>query len=281
MKIISKHKDFYDYLWVDGDPDIVYVRKEKPCFNVLDDDMFRCNYERSIGTGMTSYAWTSDAGYISICGFTFGIFPNVYTVPAVAVSIGAFSHCYKILSKADVEKIIELKDLKKQKKYLEDALDEFFKGDENAPHQYSWSYFWRGSMTREISKYTWKDENPDIFIGLGAPVFCVYVDDLFIGTAYADAASIKLCKENLDKIAMIDGCRIRGDKKVTMMTNVCFTKLNFPIMKFWFDDLNTINTYSNIENFLMTSKLDPEPIISNDGKIIAHGFDLKTSFRKM
>ena len=51
--------------------------------------------------------------------------------------------------------------------------------------------------------------------------------------------------------------------------------------KYWFDEINNLNTYSNIESFIMTSKLDPEPIISNEGKIIAHGFDLKTSFRKM
>lgn len=63
------------------------------------------------------------------------------------------------------------------------------------------------------------------------------------------------------------------------MTNICFNKLALPIHKYWINDMN--NIYSDIENFLIASKLEPEPKISNNGKIIAHGFDLKTSFRKM
>lgn len=281
MKIISKYKDFYDYLWIDGDPDIIYVRKEKPCFNVLDDSIFRCNYEKHLGTGMKSYAWVSNAGHITLCGFTFGIFPYVYTVPAISISLDSLSYYFKILSNADVKAIFELKEMNKQKEYVTNILNEFFKGNENAPHQYSWSYFWRNSMTTELNRYIWKDENQDLFFNLGAPVFCVYVNELFYGTAYEEAASIKPTKENKDKIAFIKGARMRGDNAVTLMTNVCFNKLNFPITKFWFDELNSVNTYSNIESFLLTSKLDPEPKITNEGKIIAHGFDLKTSFRKM
>ena len=44
---------------------------------------------------------------------------------------------------------------------------------------------------------------------------------------------------------------------------------------------NDLNTYINIENFLWSVKQEPISNPDNNTKILAHGFDLKTSFRKM
>ena len=48
-----------------------------------------------------------------------------------------------------------------------------------------------------------------------------------------------------------------------------------------YNDLYDINTYNNIENFLWSIKQEPESKPDNKIKILSHGFDLKTSFRKM
>ena len=53
------------------------------------------------------------------------------------------------------------------------------------------------------------------------------------------------------------------------------------ILKYWYDDLNDLNTYINIENFLWSVKQEPVANPDNKTKILSHGFDLKTSFRKM
>ena len=48
-----------------------------------------------------------------------------------------------------------------------------------------------------------------------------------------------------------------------------------------YNDLADLNTYINIENFLWSVKQEPIVNPDNKTKIISHGFDLKTSFRKM
>ena len=65
------------------------------------------------------------------------------------------------------------------------------------------------------------------------------------------------------------------------ITNISFQKLQENILKYWYDELNDLNTYTNIENFLWSIKQEPEAKPDNKTKILAHGFDLKTSFRKM
>ena len=65
------------------------------------------------------------------------------------------------------------------------------------------------------------------------------------------------------------------------ITNISFQKLDKNVLKYWYDDLMDLNTYINIENFLWSVKQEPEANPDNKTKIVAHGFDLKTSFRKM
>ena len=68
---------------------------------------------------------------------------------------------------------------------------------------------------------------------------------------------------------------------IQYVTNICFSRLSKNILKYWYDELNTINTYNNIENFLWSIKQEPISNPDNKTKILSHGFDLKTSFRTM
>jgi hypothetical protein len=71
------------------------------------------------------------------------------------------------------------------------------------------------------------------------------------------------------------------DMHTAYLTNVCFNELNMNIIKYYYNDLYDLNTYINIENFLWSIKQEPVATPDNKTKIQAHGFDLKTSFRKM
>ena len=63
--------------------------------------------------------------------------------------------------------------------------------------------------------------------------------------------------------------------------NCSFEKLGKNILKIWMEELMSVNTYNNIENFLWSIKQEPISEPDNKTKIVNHGFDLKTSFRKM
>jgi hypothetical protein len=103
---------------------------------------------------------------------------------------------------------------------------------------------------------------------MGAPVFVKYDDDI-IGLTYASYEALKSMPH------------VGKGKGTEYIANVCFSKLSHNILKYWHDELNDLNTYINIENFLWSVKQEPEHVPDNDTKIINHGFDLKTSFRKM
>ena len=283
MKIISKYKDFYDYLWVDGDPDLIYVRKEKLCFNLIDECIKNdYNYSYAIGNGIANSYVNYKPGDITVIGYTFGIYPYVYTSPAIAVKMKDYSWSIKMLSKTELDNIKKFKKEDDVRQYVKEILTEFTKGNIAAPNNIAIKekYFWKGSFLNDIMRYCWKKELPNIFMMLESPVFVMYSNDIIPGI-YEKLSEIKLENKYIDQLVLIGNLRYSGDNRPIAITNVCFNKLNVQVNKYWFDEINNLNTYSNIENFLMTSKLDPEPIISNEGKIIAHGFDLKTSFRKM
>lgn len=282
MKIISKYKDFYDYLWIDGDPDLVYVRKEKACFNLINELIKKdYSYVECIGGGIDRTYINYKPGNIDVIGYTFGIYPYVYTSPAIAIKMKDLSWKVKMLSKAEVDIIKKLKE-EEINQYVKDILKEFVKGDEFAPDNIILNdkHFWRKSILNDINRFCWKKELPSLFIKLQSPVFTIYANEILDGV-YDKFRYIRLDNKYIEQLVLIGDIRYTGDIHPIAITNICFNKLSIQVNKYWFDEINNLHTYSNIENFLMTSKLDPEPIISNDGKIIAHGFDLKTSFRKM
>lgn len=96
-----------------------------------------------------------------------------------------------------------------------------------------------------IKESSWKDE--EIFRHIETPVFLCYFN-------------------------MISGRIIK---------NVIFNEQPTNWLKYIKDDLDKRDVYTDIENYLWSMKQDPIPEPDNETKIISHGFDLKTSFRKM
>lgn len=283
MKIISKYKDFYDYMWVDNDPDLVYVRKEKVCFSI---PPVNTSYNKHWGHGLDEWMYVNKGGYVKAIGYTFGIYPYIYTVPALQIMKGPYSYRNYLFTKSDIEalKIIN-KDKKQVKAYFKAIYDSVFDKDEHVPDMVL-GYPFEKNPYNEVMRYCWKEENPDFFLKIESPMFITYAWEL-LGKTYGYLDSVKYNDANKDKIQLCENIiptasYVNGVYKYIprLVTNVCFNQLNENIIKYWYDDM-VANIYSDIENFLMTSKLDPEPKISNEGKIIAHGFDLKTSFRKM
>ena len=101
------------------------------------------------------------------------------------------------------------------------------------------------SFINGIKESSWKDE--EIFRHIETPVFLCYFN-------------------------MISGRIIK---------NVIFNEQPTNWLKYIKDDLDKRDVYTDIENYLWSMKQDPIPEPDNETKIISHGFDLKTSFRKM
>ena len=63
--------------------------------------------------------------------------------------------------------------------------------------------------------------------------------------------------------------------------NPIFNDFEINVLKYIKEDLDKRPIYNDIENFLWSVKQEPISEPDNKTKIINHGFDLKTSFRKM
>lgn len=66
-----------------------------------------------------------------------------------------------------------------------------------------------------------------------------------------------------------------------IIKNVIFNEQNTNWLKYIKDDLDKRDIYTDIENYLWSMKQEPISEPDNKTKIVSHGFDLKTSFRKM
>ena len=281
MKIISKYKDFYDYFVEDYDADIHYVREPKAFsngdketkdivlnVNKLIDDVFSSKYRSYLPyyyrNGYYGRSLNNNiAGHISIVSATFGIYPYVYKVPIIRVAepkiYSSINGLYYVMSNAVVGKIMcarthdeGVEILINEVKHLT-AFNTHF--DNNTKFVFDYK-----DIKREINTNCGKEDIKDAFYLLGAPIFIhTSLDAIYEGTQYA---------------AMID-------LHTACLTNVCFNELNMNIIKYYYNSLYDLNTYINIENFLWSIKQEPVATPDNKTKIQAHGFDLKTSFRKM
>ena len=276
MRIICKYKDFYDFLAIDNDPDIVYVRTPKLVFASYNElflgNSSAWNPSKVVPNGYSRQALNKREGEMEFTNYVFGIYPNVYSQPVLSVGLRHETNLvewhYCALSKDWCEEYGSL-NTKKEKLEMRTAeamkfVKELVKGNKyvKVPREYHKAYDY------DINCYIWKVECPEIFMKIGAPVF-VFDDARVLGPVYGSYEY----RYKLEKIGTAN--------RPSYMTNVCFSKLEGNILKCWFDELNDLNTYINIENFLWASKQEPEHIPDNNTKIINHGFDLKTSFRKM
>lgn len=101
------------------------------------------------------------------------------------------------------------------------------------------------SFINGIEESFWKDE--DIFRQLETPVFLYYFN--------------------------------RSSGRI--IKNVIFNEQPTNWLKYIKDDLDKRDVYTDIENYLWSMKQEPISEPDNKTKIVSHGFDLKTSFRKM
>lgn len=281
MKIISKYKDFYDYIVQDYDADIHYVREPKAFsngdketndivlnVNKLIDDVFSSKHRSYLPyyyrNGYYGRSLNNDiSGHISIVSATFGIYPYVYKVPIIRVAdpkiYSSINGLYYVMSNAVVDKIMcarthdeGVEILINEVKRLTAINTDF---DKNTKFVFDYK-----DIKREINTNRGKEDIKDVFYLLGAPVFIhTSLDAIYEDTQYA---------------AMVD-------PHTAYLTNICFNELNMNILKYYYNDLYDLNTYINIENFLWSIKQEPVATPDNNTKIQAHGFDLKTSFRKM
>ena len=280
MKIISKYKDFYDYIVQDYDADIYYVREPKAFShgnketddivlkaNKMIDDIFSSrNKSRMPYYFRNSYINSNNkdtTGHISIVSATFGIYPYVYKVPIIRIAdpkaYSLINSLYYVMSTTVVDNIMcapthdeGVNILINEVKRLTAINTDF---DKNTKFVFDYR-----DIKHQININRGKEDIKDVFYLLGAPVFIhTSLDAIYEGTQYA---------------TMID-------PHTAYLTNICFNELNMNILKYYYNDLADLNTYINIENFLWSIKQEPAATPDNKTKIQAHGFDLKTSFRKM
>ena len=262
MKIVSKYKDFYDYIVQDNNADLVYVRKIDCIHDYFDDLIIKKNYVYNYN----SYSLRNQKDVnVTIGNYIFGIYPFVYSQPYIDIRyrcvVGYDEHITLILSKSIIDNL--LNDETKAQGYAElkrIIMDEYDKIQHKSYTPFKINFDNR--FDTSLKNYVWKIDCKEIFYKLNAPVFIKYYNDLFEKSCYWND--------------------IYPDKnQKRYITNISFQKLDKNILKYWYDDLMNLNTYINIENFLWSVKQEPDANPDNNTKIISHGFDLKTSFRKM
>ena len=284
MKIISKYKDFYDFIVQDHDADLNYVRNIGLVNEYLD-DLFRTEgnsipyYSKYYGYQDT-YRSRRDNGELTFDNFIFGIYPFVFSQPILRIYYkyrvnNNVENFFIILGRELVDKVLDSSIIVSQSaidlELKKIAQLEFDKRANDHICDYAKVHFAPHNKLADIQKslkmHVWKVDCPDIFYKIESPVFIKYNYDLLVNGAYWDNWPAEP--------------RIGKLKDTHYVTDISFQKLNYNILKYWYNDLFDLNTYINIENFLWSIKQEPEAKPDNKTKILAHGFDLKTSFRKM
>ena len=281
MKIISKYKDFYDYLLQDHDSDLVYERKIGFVKEYYDDlfknsnNRFTIPYFNNYYGYQDRYISYRESGEFIIDNIIFGIYPYVYSQPVIKLfyrHIKSNNIEFKtiILSKEQINSL-EINSTEKFENFIQGEFDKIVDEGLCKPTKVVFPMFFihnSRSRTNNINAHIWKQECKELFYKIGSPVFVKYYNILFEHSAYDKVINEEIYKDGRDKF-------------IHYVTNISFQKLNLNILKYWYDELNDINTYNNIENFLWSIKQEPIANPDNKTKILSHGFDLKTSFRKM
>ena len=267
MKIISKFTDFYEYdCYRYGAPDesLRWVRETKtqkydertnikPIKDIID-KLFLCNLAQNQKLYTGKYG---DGFSVIISEELIGIYPYLYYVPVLYYSVPTY-YCghwkdTKAMSIEDSIKCLTIPGYYKEcmeryginyKKYL--IPEQVLKAGKPIKD-------FRGNG-RDIINDSMIVENKEIFEYLKTPVFVIKYD-------FLDHA-----RWNDERIDIITDCNLMED------THILSAYPNI---------LAERDIYNDIENFLWSQKQEPMSIPDNKTKILSHGFDLKTSFRKM
>ncbi len=290
MKIVSKFKDFYDYLAQDFDADIVYVREAK-YQGKIDDIAYKYykSYSNRVYRDETkiiqfNHTYPAHLGNLYLNLFIYGIYPFIYSVPTLLIygrkdySWESYQPIIEFLTRSFIESLKGLDKEKTNEVFNELAVNcikTFNKKNKDTfpfnPYEESIEYKLDTrveNIYEDITKRCKKLECPDVFNLLQAPVFIE--EDEFLDFYHAGYS--------LERDEIYKKQRSNYDQYVI---NPSLTVINPQIIKYWYDDLVNINTYNDIENFLWSIKQEPISEPTNKQKIVNHGFDLKTSFRKM
>ena len=278
MKIISKYKDFYDFIVQDHDADLTYIRQIGIVTENFDHLFNKEGNYYSKYWYSNRFSYKKGIGELEFDNFIFGIYPFVYSQPILRIyykdrSYGGVEDIFIILGRELVDNLLsDIKELNKQAydKLIKLAQTEYnILVDRGKCKDLNVSFGKRNieDIKDALKHYVWKIDCPDIFYKIESPVFTKYYDELYVDGAYYN---------NWPQEPRV------GHKDIThYVTNISFQKLNYNILKYWYNDVFDLNIYINIENFLWSIKQEPEAKPDNKTKILAHGFDLKTSFRKM
>lgn len=293
MRIVSKFKDFYDYLAQDFDADIVYVREAK-YQDKVDDIAYKYykSYREWFNRDNTkildfSHTYPAHLGELYLYVFIYGVYPFVYSVPALLIygkddyrsDKESHTPLVEFLSRSFVESLKELDKKECDKIFNDFAINcvkafnrknkdtfPFSSYEEGIEYKLdSYGHINKNNIYGEITSRCKKLECPEIFNVLKAPVFIE--EDYFLDLYHTVYSSL----DRNEKFRNYD----------QYLVNPSLTVINPQIIKYWYDDLVNINTYNDIENFLWSIKQEPISEPTNKQKIVNHGFDLKTSFRKM
>ncbi len=286
MKIISKFKDFYDYLAQDYDADIVYSRFPKWVGDLRLRKLYMsstCHWKyvdqnKLVGNSST-IGWSSvGLGDIDCDSIVFGIYPFVYSTPILKVYGRKIDETWKYpfviyIKKSFIEELENELDIKsineKISKLVTETVEDFNKSASfldklcEDVNYFPKSYYKKTSILNPIKGYCRKVECQEIFKNLKSPVF---IEE----------------NELIDFYHSPFPNKEKGKEKIKQyLVDLSFNALDPAIIKYWYNDLCDLNTYNYIENFLWSIKQEPQSEQTNNEKILSHGFDLKTSFRKM
>ena len=292
MKIISKFKDFYDYLAQDYDADIIYVREAKYREKVgnlsslykSENSWFRRDNTKIIDFW---YSWPFKLGDLVIGNFVYGVYPYVYSVPILIIAAYGYDYSkecrnplIEYLSRSFVDSLCGVDKKEEARIFNEFAVEcvknynkknkdtfPFVPREENI--EYKLNNINKDDLAYNlITTRCKKLECSEIFDKLKSPIFIE--EDTFIDLYHA---GYQLERDEIYKK--------RRSNYYQYVVDLSLTAISPQIIKYWYDDLVNINTYNDIENFLWSQKQEPISEPTNKQKIVNHGFDLKTSFRKM
>lgn len=307
MKIISKHKDFYDFMITDNDmrsDDLIYNRFPHVIMKSYDDLFIKKNTDGTILYASQEWRLVYNHYYnTTFHNYIFGIYPYVYSQPVICFTVPAVdmidkkTMIIKPLDKNDIDLFIT--DKQNLKVFINEFVDEFA-----ANYEYSvkamynnkegllkdcksdllyivsnqFSHYYDKFMKTKLQKdYTWKVECKEVFNKINAPIFVKFEKELFNKDYLNQFEEYKQIYGFMPKRKS----SFKKGLKIHYISNIVFSQLKVNILKYWFDELNQLQTYINIENFLASNKMEPIANPDNKTKIVNHGFDLKTSFRKM
>ena len=216
MKIISKHKDFYDYIVQDENPDMVYVRTasttKEDLFDYIPNKPYHYNY---------FYHYNSSE--ITINNIVFGVYPYVYFAPYVTIKIQAnwgYDYFNYFLTYDDLDNIHTIKDFER---FCKNKAKEYCKttNEFRLLKKYTYySYYKEKDFGQHILDiYSLKTECKEVFEHIKAPVFCKYVYQI----------------TNMSKLIMTFDYHEMNQSK--FIINLLLIKLNLDIIRFWIHDL--------------------------------------------